>query len=349
MTLYFYLSIFFVTIFSYIFVEKKVINIHKDDVYKFLVIILCLIASFRWKVGGDWETYLITYERSRFDEINFNWSVIFELINYFFSLLKTGVYGVNLFISSVFYIALYRLVKSLKFDLLLILIISVSLVYFNGIMGYVRQTLSLVFLILSLDQYYKNKKQISFFFYSISIFTHVAAIVFLPIYLFTYFKNFKALLIISVISITCIYLGFDILKIAYNEFILKGMFSSGALFRAIPLLICCIIYILFRKKLTSDFKEFKFVTDYLFFLSVIMVTLIFLSATFSAIADRLSFFMVIFQFLVIGLFFKKVININDTNYLNYVIFASICYFLMTFSWFVFGNYSIYWLDYNFLF
>ena len=255
----------------------------------------------------------------------------------------------NLFISSVFYIALYRLVKSLKFDLLLILIISVSLVYFNGIMGYVRQTLSLVFLILSLDQYYKNKKQISFFFYSISIFTHVAAIVFLPIYLFTYFKNFKALLIISVISITCIYLGFDILKIAYNEFILKGMFSYGALFRAIPLLICCIIYILFRKKLTSDFKEFKFVTDYLFFLSVIMVTLIFLSATFSAMADRLSFFMVIFQFLVIGLFFKKVININDTNYLNYVIFASICYFLMTFSWFVFGNYSIYWLDYNFLF
>ena len=76
------------------------------------------------------ETYLITYERSRFDEINFNWSIIFELINYF-SLLKTGVYGVNLFISSVFYIALYRLVKSLKFDLLLILIISVSLVYFN--------------------------------------------------------------------------------------------------------------------------------------------------------------------------------------------------------------------------
>tara|TARA_B100000902_G_scaffold397757_1_gene462478 strand:+ start:2402 stop:3451 length:1050 start_codon:yes stop_codon:yes gene_type:complete len=349
MTLYFYLSIFFVTIFSYIFVEKKIINIHKDDVYKFLVIILCLIASFRWKVGGDWETYLITYERSSLDGINFNWSIVFEFINYIFSLLKTGVYGVNLFISSVFYIALYRLVKSLKFDLLLILVISVSLVYFNGIMGYVRQTLSLVFFILSLDQYYKNKKQFSFFFYTISIFTHVAAIVFLPIYLFTYFKNFKALLIVSVISITCIYLGFDILKIAYNEFILKGMFSSGALFRAIPLLICCIIYILFRKKLTSDFKEFKFVTDYLFFLSVIMVTLIFLSATFSAIADRLSFFMVIFQFLVIGLFFKKVININNTNYLNYVIFASICYFLITFSWFVFGNYSIYWLDYNFLF
>ena len=82
-TLFLFIN-FFVTIFSYIFVEKKVINIHKDDVYKFLVIILCLIASFRWKVGGDWETYLITYERSRFDEINFNWSIIFELINYFF-------------------------------------------------------------------------------------------------------------------------------------------------------------------------------------------------------------------------------------------------------------------------
>lgn len=349
MTLYFYLSIFFVTILSYIIVEKKIINIQKEDTYKFLAIILCLIASFRWKVGGDWETYLITYNRSRFDEVNFNWSIIFELINYIFSSLKTGVYGVNLFVSSIFYVALYRLVKSLNFDLLLILIISVSLVYFNGIMGYVRQTLSLIFFMFSLESYYKNKKAISFFFYSISIFTHVAAIVFLPIYLFTYFKNFKALLIILVISTICVLLGFDILKIAYNEFVRKGMFSTGALFRAIPLLICCIIYILFRKKLTSDFKEFKFITDYLFFLSTILVTLIFLSATISAIADRLSFFMVIFQFFVIGLFFKKVIVTNNVNYLHYVIFASICYFLMTFSWFVFGNYSIYWLEYNFLF
>ena len=216
----------------------------------------------------------------------------------------------NLFVSSIFYIALYRLVKSLNFDLLLILIISVSLVYFNGIMGYVRQTLSLIFfLCFHWTSTIKIKKKFRFFFYSISIFTHVAAIVFLPIYLFTYLKNFKALLIVFIISTICVMLGFDILKIAYNEFVRKGMFSTGALFRAIPLLICCIIYILFRKKLTSDFKEFKFITDYLFFLSVILVTLIFLSATVSAIADRLSFFMVIFQFLVIGLFFKKVIKL----------------------------------------
>ena len=45
MTLYFYLSIFFVTIFSYIIVEKEIIKIQKDDIYKFLAIILCLIAS----------------------------------------------------------------------------------------------------------------------------------------------------------------------------------------------------------------------------------------------------------------------------------------------------------------
>ena len=90
MTLYFYLSIFLITIFSYIIVEKKIINIQKDDIYKFLAIILCLIASFRWQVGGDWETYLITYDRSGFDEINFNWSIVFEFINYIFSSLNTG-------------------------------------------------------------------------------------------------------------------------------------------------------------------------------------------------------------------------------------------------------------------
>lgn len=349
MTLYFYLSIFFVSIFSYIIVEQKKINIDKNDIYKFLVILLCLIASFRWKVGGDWETYLITYERSRPDLINFNWSIIFELLNYIFASLKTGVYGVNLLVSSLFFIALYRLSNSIKFDLLLILMISISLVYFTGIMGYVRQTLALILFMLSLDFHYKNKKKASLIFYTLSIFTHVAAIIFLPIYLFTYFKNLKALILIFIISLFCLILGFDILKIAFNEFVRKGMISFGALFRAIPLLICCIIYVLFREKLLSNLKKFKFVTDYLFLISVILVSLIFLSASVSAIADRLSFFMVIFQIFVIGLFFKNVIKPDNIDYLYYAIFTSISYFLLTFLWFIFGDYSIYWLDYNFLY
>ena len=60
MTIYFYLSIFIVTIFSYIFIENKKINKNKNLIFKFLSIILILNSSFRWNVGeiGNLFIYL---------------------------------------------------------------------------------------------------------------------------------------------------------------------------------------------------------------------------------------------------------------------------------------------------
>ena len=63
----------------------------------------------------------------------------------------------NLFISLIFFFALYRLGKFINSNLILILLISFHSVYFNGIMGYVRQTLSLVFLIFSIECLVKEK------------------------------------------------------------------------------------------------------------------------------------------------------------------------------------------------
>jgi len=349
MTIYFYLSIFIVTIFSYIFVESKKINIDKNEIFKFLSIVLIFISSFRWGVGGDWETYLYTYERSNINFVNFSWSFIYELTNFIFSSLGTGIYGVNLFVSSIFFIALYRFGKLLNFDLLLILLISFSLVFFNGIMGYVRQTLSLVFFIFSLELFLRNKKDFSLAVFLIAVFTHLSSIIFLPIYFYSYFKNIKVILAIVAVSIMTVLLGFNILKIAFNEFVFKGMISLGASFRSITLIICCFIYLFYRKKLYSSFKNLKFITDYLFILSVFLIGLIFLSSAFSAIADRLSLFMVIFQIIIIGQFFNKVIKSKNKNYIHHAIFISVLYYLITFSWFIFGDYSIYWLDYNFMY
>ena len=177
------------------------------------------------------------------------------------------------------------------------LVISVSLIYYTGIMGYVRQTLALTFIIFSLDLHLRNKKNLSIILFSLSTFTHISAIIFLPIFLSFYLKNFKTLILIIIISILCLILGFSIFKVAFNEFILKGMISMGAIFRSIPLLICCLIYILFRKSFFVNFKNFEFIIFYLFLLSIILIILTFLSPSLSAIADRLSFFMTIYQIL----------------------------------------------------
>ena len=63
MTIYFYLSLFILLISTFVSIQKKIINIDEKNVYKFLAILLTLISSFRWGVGGDWESYLATYEQ----------------------------------------------------------------------------------------------------------------------------------------------------------------------------------------------------------------------------------------------------------------------------------------------
>ena len=74
MTIYFYLSLFILLISTFVSIQKKIINIDEKNVYKFLAILLTLISSFRWGVGGDWESYLATYEQETSTYYNFRWS-----------------------------------------------------------------------------------------------------------------------------------------------------------------------------------------------------------------------------------------------------------------------------------
>ena len=173
--------------------------------------------------------------------------------------------------------------------------------------------------------------------------------IFAPVYIFQYLRNFKTIFSIIVLGFIAVYLGQNLLAIAYNEFISKGMISTGAIFRSIPLGLCCFVYIIFRKNFYFSNKTLKFISDYFCLLSIFLILLTLLSPNFSAIADRLSYFMVIFQITVISLIFIKIKMYDNSNILHYGIFISVLYFLFTFSWFVFGDYSIYWLKYNFMY
>ena len=224
MTLYFYLFLFLLILFSLIVVEKTKINIKREIIYAFLAIILTLISAFRWKVGGDWETYLFTYERSNLNLINFQWSFVFEIINFIFSRLGTGIYGVNLFIASFFFLALYRLGKILNLDIMLLLLISFSLIYFNGIMGYIRQTLSLTLIIFSIEFLLRNKLKLSTTIFITSIFTHISAIIFIPIFIFIHLKSLRELILLIFFIIISVIFGYNMLIIAYRNFSSKVWF-----------------------------------------------------------------------------------------------------------------------------
>ena len=189
MTIYLYISLFVILLFAFILFETKKIKVKRNYIFIFLSILLILISSFRWKVGGDWETYLSVFERATYSDPQLKWSLTFEIINSFIALIGGGIYGVNLIIASLFFISLYRLGRILNFDLILLLLITFSLVYFNGVMGYVRQTLCLTFLIFSAEFLVRKKNYLFTLLYILSLTTHISAIIFAPIYFFIHFKN----------------------------------------------------------------------------------------------------------------------------------------------------------------
>ena len=103
MTIYIYTLIFFIPLLSYIYQYTKNIGIENDKLYQFISLFLILISSFRWQVGGDWQTYNNIYETIDITLINLRWSFLFSFINYFFSILQLGIFGVNFFVSLIFF------------------------------------------------------------------------------------------------------------------------------------------------------------------------------------------------------------------------------------------------------
>ena len=99
MTIYLYLSLFIILLCSFIFLETKKINLERENIFIFLSTLLILISSFRWEVGGDWDSYLSIYNQTSYNYVQFHWSLTFEIINHFFALIGAGIYGVNLFMT----------------------------------------------------------------------------------------------------------------------------------------------------------------------------------------------------------------------------------------------------------
>ena len=91
MTIYFYLSLFCILISAFIFIESKRKQFSRNNIYIFLSIFLILISSFRWKVGGDWVSYLFIYERATYSYPLFDWSLSYEFLNSFVSLIGGGI------------------------------------------------------------------------------------------------------------------------------------------------------------------------------------------------------------------------------------------------------------------
>ena len=350
MTIQFYTLIFFFIYGAYVYSVKFLNESDAKKTNYLCITFLILISAFRWKVGGDWDAYYaISRDVNDIKLVNFKWSFVYIFINYIFNKMNLGIFGVNTLIVTIYFYSLYSLSKNLKLDFFLLTIISFTLVYFTGIMGYVRQSLALSLFCLCINFLIVKKKKLSIIFFMLSVMTHFSILIYAPFIFYNFIKKKTIILILTISILLVIFFNAPtILNVYYQFIVLESMASLGIYLRAFTLFLTVIIFITNYQKIISKSKVFNFYLKYTCGLIIFFNLFFLIYPVISSTVDRLNFFFILFQIVVIGRFCSQVIKSNNKDYLYYASFFIFLYYAILFFWLVFGDYSAYYLEYKIL-
>jgi len=350
MTLLFYSVILYFLIFVFYVNE---LSKEKFGIYLILIsfTLLIIVASFRWEIGGDWSSYMRLSERNDLLE-KFLWSPTFIILNYLSQKLSLGIFGVNLFLSTLLFYSFYKFSKLLHINILLILPLFFSSIYLNVLMGYSRQSLALSFLFLFLFEY-KNKHFIkSLIYILLAMLSHISAAIFLPLLLFKVkIKNNKHLASLAVIIVfffIFLFLSLESYLTTFNIFVTKSTLyiSKGAIFRIAPSFMILLLFFNFHNRIIKKYSDLKEFIYYAVLLMSFFILVTFGSNLFSTFVDRVNIYFFPLYSIIISLAydsFKK-----NNMHITFVTFVYVMYFSLFLGWFLLGDYSIYWNQYQFL-
>ncbi len=347
-----YIFSYFFPFFSF-YLFKKYFSIYTINYpfYFFTFIFFTILVGLRNEVGGDWSWYIFTQlgpnennlMKSFFEIPKDESSDIGYLALSHFSLkMGLGIYGVNFLCASILIYALIKFSNSQPLPWITLMIAFPYIIVIVG-MGYVRQATALGFGILSILALTKN----NFKFYVINIIFatifHKTAIFFL-IYIFgiNILKN-KYYIILALVFFTISILVFQdrIMHLIYY-YIGPGQYmeSSGFLYRYILNLIPAIIFLFYYKSLELNIIEINiYLINSLIILSLSIF--IFIAPVF---LDRISIYLTTIQLL---LYSRLILIFNNILIRNIIILAIILFYLIyLISWFIFANFSNFWMPYD---
>ena len=349
-----YLSIYLLSCFnSYLF--------HKDLKFKnaFFYIFFSYIfffCAFRFNVGGDWKRYLLVYNYDlyHFEDFFFKKESFYHIISYVTHYLTNNIFFNHFIFSAIFFLSILPFLISRR-NPALCLSILLPFGIFILHMGFIRQSLALSFIILSIFLYEKKYFYYSFIFIILSIGFHLSAIIFLPVILF-HFLNFKIrylhllylilitnLLVFFFITIRLVFnidLNFEYINVFSNQFQTLKLIQSyivdnesislGLFYRIIPTILSFFLFMFYFRN-----KDINYWL--LFFCLLILFIFVCLSLGFYTLADRLNYYTLPFQLIIFSLWIKKFSN-NLFNEL-YFYFLLILNLSLLLIWLLFSNYS----------
>lgn len=318
-----------------------------DPIWWMTVIVLTIFIGFRFEVGGDWEGYLMVYDRAQLQEFSLTQDPGYQIIQWIAEYYGWGIVGVNVVCAAIFSLGLALFCRSLPRPLLAL---SVSIPYLVIVvaMGYTRQGVALGLSMIALVALGRNRNLWFVFWMIAGIAMHKTAVLLMPLAALTATTNrLWTLFWITIISVGAYYIFLiEMIEVLYRNYVEFQSQSSGAAIRIAMSLIPGLIFLIFRKRFEIQPKE-KYLWI-LFSLSsfALALMLVFFSSASTAI-DRLALYLLPLQLVV----FSYLPDIFGKKYSRIIVFLVIIYCgLILFVWLNFASHAYLWVPYrNFIF
>ena len=279
-------------LYLYDYNEKNLILKYKFSISSFIFLFLTVILGLRHAIGSDYGGYMFDFIYMRNNFYNFeilqsqSLDLFYEYLSFFVIFLDLPFEVLNLLVSSILILSLIFFANQEK-DYLLIILIFLSYYYLVLGMGYVRQGLSLSFLLIFIHLWRNEKNLLSWVFLLLAVLSHKFAIIsaFLvfvrPRGKWFYFNKYFYIFSLLILS----YLLFKIFEQKSIDEYFKAYsleYSRGALYRTLAGVVCALLF--FSKK--SFFKK-RSDYRYIYLSSIILLFLFPLSFLYSTVSDRI--------------------------------------------------------------
>lgn len=315
--------------------------------YGAALILTILMVGFRYRVGGDWDTYEVMYSdiamQPLAESLKFT-EPAYAFLNWISAKVDGGVYVANLACATVFLLGLSSLARKQPNPWLAMMVAIPYLVIVVG-MGYTRQAAAIGALCWAIstarhDRLWKIVAKVTF-----GALFHKTAILFLPVLLAPAAK--RNLLIGIIGSITFVVLAAVALGGSSDRlvasYVNSNYQSSGAAIRIAMNVLAAAIFLYFRKKFVISSSE-RIIWTIIAGLAVLSVFGLVFSSS-SVGVDRISLFLIPLQVFVYGNIpslasFARRSRIAAT-------LTIIAYSIMVqYVYFVHGSFSYTWLPYR---
>lgn len=311
-------------------------------------VFVALMIGWRHEVGGDWEQYLISYERRAgmtLSEVLALEDPGYKVIEWISNRFDWGVYGVNLMAATLFTFGLVRFTSQLPRPWLALVASIPYLVIVLG-MGYSRQGIALGCLMAGLVALGRGRLREFVFWALLGSTFHKSAVLVIPMAALSASRGrLWTAVWVGLVTATAYTLFLESsVEVLVEGYLVAQYQSSGAQIRLYMIAVPAAFFLFLRRRFDMSPAERTF-WSWFSVAAIAAFAAFFLSPSSTAV-DRTALYLLPLQ-LVVMAYFPDVLGLKGSANQVWVLLGVLIYASVQFVWLKYANFSYTWIPYQF--